>query len=121
MVAVVWKLLSAEELAKLADADGHADLPLGRIGVSLLVITLGLWLIRTFARMFLSNWHLAADASERVVMVQTYLALLQEGSGLDTSDRELIITALFRKASTGIVRDDANPPMLVSQLVRKGE
>ena len=49
-------------------------------------------------------------------MLQTYLALLREGGKLDGNTHTLILQALFRPSSTGIVRDDASPPFMAQWL-----
>jgi len=85
-------------------------IPLGKIAESAVVLTFGIWMIRTLARIFFSNLHLSIDAGQRAIMVQTYLALLREKAGLDAEGKKLMIEAMFRPTSTGIVKDDANPP-----------
>ena len=50
-------------------------------------------------------------------MMQTYLALIKEGK-LEDNHRNLILQALFRPASTGIVKDDAAPPFMTEWLKR---
>lgn len=84
-----------------------------------LVVFLGLaglliWPIRILSRSLLSHMHLKTDAEERVTMANTYLSLLRSPEGLPEGDRRLILDALFRSASTGIVRDDAYPPSVMS-------
>ena len=66
-----------------------------------------IWPVRILSRVLLSNLHLLTDAEERVTMANTYLSLLRSESGLDPSNRKLILETLFRPASTGIVKDDA--------------
>lgn len=95
--------------------------PLARMLETAVLVTFAVWIMRMFARLFLSNLHLATDAGERIVMVTTYLSLLREGSGLSDGDRKLVIEALFRRTSTGIVKDDANPPVMLGALSRVGK
>ncbi len=45
----------------------------------------------------------------------TYLALLRKGN-LQPSEQSLILTALFRPTSTGIIKDDAAPPFIAEWL-----
>jgi hypothetical protein len=93
--------------------------PVARLAESVVIITFIVWIIRTLARLFLVNLHLAEDAAERVVMTNTYLALLRESAGVKDNDRRLVLEALFRRASTGIVKDDANPPFFLGLLQRR--
>lgn len=82
-----------------------------RIGfLSLLVI----WPVRIFVRNYISHQHLASDAAERVVSIQTYLALLNEPILRDDKDvkaaaLEAVLERIFRPGSDGIVRDDGAP------------
>jgi hypothetical protein len=64
-------------------ADGKPEV--WRVSVLVLVGVLGVWATRLLVRMFLSHIHLTTDAAERVVMVKTYLALL-EGEKLPSDD-----------------------------------
>jgi hypothetical protein len=89
-----------------------------RLSLVVLIGVFAVWAVRLVVRMFLSHLHLAGDAAERVVMVQTYLSLL-EGDRLTTKeDRQLILQALFRPASDGIVKDDGVPASFVELLTR---
>lgn len=66
------------------------------------------WLLRLVARQFHTNVNEMHDAKGRVVMAETYLALLEHGK-VDPEDRILILHALFRPplAATG---EDSAPP-----------
>ena len=81
-------------------------------------VTFALWPLRILSRLLLSNIHLRTDAEERVTLANTYLSLLRSEAGLEPDDRRLILEALFRRSSTGIVRDDAMPHTPISQLTR---
>jgi hypothetical protein len=77
------------------------------------------WGVRLLVRLFLSNLHLSTEAEERVVMVKTYLSLV-EGKQLEAKeDRQLILQALFRSSADGIVKDEALPPTWIDLLTRK--
>lgn len=91
-----------------------------RLAVLALIGIFTVWGLRLLVRMFLSHLHLLTDAGERIVMVQTYLSLL-EGNNLDSKeDRQLILQALFRPASDGIVKDEGVPFSLAEFLTRTG-
>lgn len=86
-----------------------------------LLATIGLftiWAIRLVVRMYLSNLHLATDASERVVMVKTYLSLLEGNRLTSNEDRQLILQALFRPATDGLVKDEGIPPSFLELMSR---
>ncbi len=77
-----------------------------------------IWGVRLVVRMFLSHIHLATDAAERVVMVKTYLSLIEGDRVKSVEDRQLILQALFRPASDGIVKDEGIPPSFLELLTR---
>ena len=79
---------------------------LSEIGVMLVISTIGIWLTRLSAKIFISHLHLRTDAKERVTMFKTYFALLIEDRGLNDNDRQLILSTLFRPGSTGFIKDD---------------
>ena len=81
-----------------------------QVGVTIIAAFFVIWIVRLLVRMFLSHQHLAADAAERVTMVQTYLSLSREGQGVAPADRSVILQQLFKSASDGLVKDDGAPP-----------
>lgn len=83
-----------------------SEVDLWRLGVMLAISTFGIWVTRLSAKIFISNLHLRTDADERVTMIQTYLALLREGSGPKDEERQLILQTLFRPSTTGFIKDD---------------
>lgn len=88
-------------------------------GAGLATITgLVLWIGRLLTKLYLSEHHLAHDAEERAVMTMTYLALTQERAA-DEKDRALVLAALFRNTSDGIVKDDAAPELSLAGLIAK--
>jgi hypothetical protein len=87
--------------------------------VPLTILALGVfWALRILIRLLLSHVHLASDAAERVVMVNTYLALLQSNEAATKEDRHLILQQLFRHAATGVVADDSAPPVPQAEIFK---
>lgn len=89
-----------------------------RLGLLAVLGVFSVWAVRLIVRMFLSHLHLAGDAEERVVMLKTYLSLMQDGKTNSTEDRQLILQALFRPASDGIVKDEGVPTSVFELLTR---
>lgn len=89
-----------------------------------LATTAGLlfWVGRLLTKLYLSQHHLRQDAEERAVMTTTYLALTADAAAGDT-DRQIILSALFRATSDGIVKEegglDASLPALISRLATR--
>lgn len=87
--------------------------------IPLMILALGVfWVLRILVRLLLSHIHLASDAAERVVMVNTYLALLQSNEAATKEDRQLILQQLFRHAATGVVADDSAPPLPQTEILK---
>jgi len=111
----VWHITIEMHLTAAKDAPSYTVF-LPSIGSALLAA----WFMRMFSRQVLSNLALSADASERVAMVKTYLALT-EGGHAQESDRGLILSSLFRSAAK--TTDDAAPPTVadVATRILRGE
>ncbi|NQY65399.1 MAG: hypothetical protein HRT38_17110 [Alteromonadaceae bacterium] len=56
----------------------------GKIGVIIFATSLAIWLIRILVRMYLSHNHLEMTSQERIIMTQSYLALISEGGRIFT-------------------------------------
>jgi hypothetical protein len=92
-----------------------------RVAMLVLIGLFAVWGVRLVVRMFLSHLHLATDAGERVVMARTYLSLLEGDRLASKEDRQLILQALFRPASDGIVKDEGIPPSALEFLTRQSK
>lgn len=90
-------------IPKTQDPHGYGTLLVVGVGITLLI-----WFLRIVVRIFMSQLHLATEAAEKKVIVQTFLALMAENV-IETKDKELILAALFRPSSTGIVKEDGGP------------
>lgn len=90
-----------------------------KVAMLVLIGLFTVWGVRLLVRMFLSNLHLSTDAAERVVMVRTYLSLLEGDRLSRDEDRQLILQALFRPASDGIVKDEGLPISAFEFLTRQ--
>ncbi|MGY3947783.1 hypothetical protein BJP24_07730 [Aeromonas allosaccharophila] len=98
---VAWQILASEQIIW------------GKVGVVAFTTSLAIWLIRILVRMYLSHNHMQMNSQERVVMTQAYLALISEGGASSNEERNLVLQAIFRPVSTGIITDDASPHSLV--------
>ena len=83
-----------------------AEIEVWRLETLLAISTFGIWATRLSSKIYISNLHLNTDAEERVTMIQTYLALLRDGSGPKDEERQLILQTLFRPSATGYIKDD---------------
>lgn len=110
---LIWLAISV-----LADVPAGTPPALWKIATLSLTTLFALWGMRILVRMLLSNLHLRTDAEERAVMVETYLALIEGGQVTEKEGRELILSALFRPAADGIVKDEGMPLNLFEILTR---
>jgi hypothetical protein len=69
------------------------------------LLALWAWPLRLTSKLYLAHTHLAEDAAEREVITKTFLSL---GSvvELSTDDRHLLLAALFRPSTAGLVKDE---------------
>ncbi len=111
----IW--LWVDEHLPLKDLFDWPRLPLGKMVMTAVFITLGLWLLRTLVRLFLMHLHLSTDAGERVVLIQTYLAMLKEGQAT-LEDRPYALQAVFRTVVVAPPKESSAPPNLAA--VAKG-
>lgn len=112
IIAYSSSILMNFELQSITDKPDFSivtHIPIWRISLIVLLISLFIWIERILVRLLLSNLHLETDAGERVVMAKTYIALLREGNAPKDEDRKLILASLFRPNVTGLVNDDAMP------------
>ena len=78
-----------------------------------------LWLLRISSRVFFTNLALFNDAKERVSMINTFLALMEDHEKVKEEDRFLILQAIFRHSSASS-NDDAVPQHWISQILHRG-
>ena len=72
-------------------------------------------LLRIPLRLAMSQLHLGNDASERVTMVETYLAL-RDGGQAGEESINIVLERLFAPAGDGIVKDDLGPTTILDVL-----
>jgi hypothetical protein len=104
----------------LPDKLANDSIPLAALfkasAFGILLTTVAFWVGRVILRVYLSERHLATDAEERRTMVMTYLALIRSKK-LAEDDKKLIIPAIFRSSSDGIVKEESSPDTAFAALV----
>jgi hypothetical protein len=122
LLTVAVSVASAMSVYLLADwlLLGIKDLTIASlfpVAVFIAGMTFAIWPIRVVLRIFLSQLHLATESVERRVMTLTYLTL-QKKEAVTNVDRQIILQAIFRASSDGMIRDDAAPITLVEAITR---
>lgn len=77
-----------------------------QVTTSAVILTFGVWGVRTLVKIFMSHTHSAEDANERVTMIQTYLAMLRDDGSVTPEDRGVILDSLFRPGHFGLIKED---------------
>jgi hypothetical protein len=75
-----------------------------------IIVAAIMYLLRTVTKVALSSFHLARDAKEREQLAYFYLALLKD-SAISEKERELVLSALFSRSDTGLLKGDSSPEM----------
>jgi len=104
--------------AHLLDIESSQALktPLWHLAAFATVSGLYVWFARILVRLMLSHQHLESDAHERIVIANTYLALVRGGK-LPETVTGTVLEALLRHSPDGIVQDDAMP--LLAELLKR--
>lgn len=76
--------------------------------IFIMFTTIMVWMMKILVKIMLSNYHLAVDANERVIMINTYLVLLEDGKGFQETDRKVILDNIFRQTNHGIITDETS-------------
>lgn len=121
LLAGFWDVIEriALPIAHLAKDNPSGGYLVGLLFLGLPVF-LYIWLLRLCFRAYVLNRELANDASERIVMMETYVELAK-GQHVSREDFHLALRALFRN-HTASSADDAPPTLVeaISQQLRKG-
>ncbi|MCA9271671.1 MAG: hypothetical protein KDA31_01365 [Phycisphaerales bacterium] len=93
---------------------------IARFALFATLVGIAFWVLKIIYRNLLTHQHLATDASERVVMTQTYLSLASDKSIPEDGSLDFILKSLFRPASDGLIKDDKGPlPIALDLIVNK--
>ena len=76
------------------------------------------WAGRLIVKLWLSEHHLRGDAQERAVMTKSYLAMTENDKAQDT-DRAIVLSAIFRPAPDGVVKEEGPQDIGLHALMAK--
>lgn len=65
--------------------------------IALSTLLFGAWAIRVLLKIAMELWATGTDAAERATMIESYLALMKEASGLPPEAITILLQAIFRK------------------------
>jgi len=73
-------------------------------------ISMVIYLINLLAKLATSAYHLSRDARERYQLTHVFLALANDRA-VDPEERKIILSALFSRADSGLLKHEASPEM----------
>ncbi len=68
------------------------------------VISFFIYVIRIIVKIVMSNHHIAMEYEQKAALTRFYQALTYEGTEVDDNEKLIIMSALFSKADTGLVK-----------------
>jgi len=83
------------------------------------VAGIAIWSIKFCSNTYSMHKHMENDASERVTLVASYLALVDQSESVDSAQLDIVLRALFRPGTDGLINQDGNSPMSAIELVQK--
>lgn len=83
------------------------DMPIYSSIIILAMICLIIYVIRVFIKMTISSKHLSEEYRQKYVLTYFYLSLVNAGK-IDEKLGNLILSTLFAKADTGLIKNDSS-------------
>jgi hypothetical protein len=83
--------------------------------ILLTITSLAVYVVHFLAKFSVSSYHLARDAEERKQLTYVYLSLLEKGA-VSKEQQEIVLSALFSRADTGLLKGDSHPSMPVANI-----
>jgi len=97
----------------LTEATSFAEITPSFVRLSMLILAgfgLAVYLMRILLKLSMSAFHARADAKERARLTEAYLALIKDDpDSVPPEQREIILTSLFSRSDTGLLKDDGHP------------
>ena len=82
------------------------DMPVYSSIILLAMISLVVYILRIFIKMAISSKHLMEEYKQKYSLTYFYLSLVNNGSIKDEKSQNIILTSLFTKADTGLIKND---------------
>ena len=75
------------------------------------VISFFIYIIRVLVKLIISNQHLSVEYKQKAALTRFYQALTYAGNEIDKEEKLIIMTALFSKSDSGLVKTDGSNDM----------
>ena len=76
--------------------------------ILLAIISLVVYILRIFIKMAVSAKHLMEEYKQKYSLTYFYLSLINNGNIQDEKTQNIILTSLFTKADTGLIKNDGS-------------
>ena len=83
------------------------QIPIYESIILLAIVCLIIYILRVFVKMTISSKHLSEEYKQKYILTYFYLSLISEGK-IDDSLSNAILSKLFTKADTGLIKNDAS-------------
>lgn len=105
-------LSSGKQIEKLSSLHWQGVILLGA------VLSLSIFIIKTFSRLTFSSFHLQQDAEEREQLAYFYLALGHE-TDIDADSRKIVFQSLFSRVESGLLSAEHGPTMPIAEVAKQ--
>lgn len=85
----------------------NTDIPIYQSIILLAIVCLIIYILRIFIKLTISSKHLSEEYKQKYILTYFYLSLISEGK-IDDSLGNSILSKLFAKADTGLIKNDSN-------------
>lgn len=85
----------------------NTQIPIYQSIILLAMVCLIIYMLRVFIKLTISSKHLSEEYKQKYILTYFYLSLISEGK-LNNELGDSIISKLFTKADTGLIKNDTN-------------
>ena len=72
------------------------------------LISFMIYMIRIIVKLVMSNSHLASECRQKMALTRFYRALLANGIDVNEQEKLIVMSALFSRIETGLVKTEAS-------------
>lgn len=93
------------------------DISVEKYLLTIIFISFSIWIIRIFVKLFLSSFHLFTEAGQKIVIINTYLALLNNGK-IEKADLTSVLDKIFAPIHSGVIKEPS-PTTVLESIIRQ--
>ena len=107
--AVIGVVAALIFLGGMSDVESWVNI-VKNTAILTVAVAAAMLLLRITLKMVMSSYHLSRDAKEREQLSYFYLALMND-KGVTENERALVLSSLFSRSDTGLLKGDSSPEM----------